>query len=149
MDIQDIITAFSNGENLVNVMGKIYVLIGIQEHRHSKNILSIMNPDSGKKHVCRPDQVESVLGRIDIAKLPFKVRVLGPLGRDGFIQSPLILPDGTEVRPGEEVSLWNHVPVVYLGVNPRNRRNPIMYSTGDGRIYGGPRLMFVNWARKG
>ena len=83
MDLEEIITDFTNGENLVNVMGKIYVLVGIEEHRRSKNILNLMNIDTGKKHVCRPDQVESVLGRIDIAKLPFKIRVMGPLGRDG------------------------------------------------------------------
>jgi len=149
MDLQEILSAFTQGENLVNVLGKIYVLVGVEEHRRSKYILNLMNPDSGKKHVCRPDQMESVLGRIDIAKLPFKIRVMGPLGKDGYIQCPLILPDGAEVHPGEMVSIWNHVLVVYLGVNPRNRRNPIMYSTGDGRVYSGPRLMFINWARKG
>jgi len=149
MNLQEIISAFTRGENLVNVIGKIYVLVRIEECRRSKNILDLMNPDTGKKHVCRPDQVGSVLGRIDIAKLPFKVRVIGPLVRDGYIQCPLILPDGAEVHPGELVSIWNHVHVVYLGVNPRNKRTPIMYSTEDGRVYSGPRLMFINWARKG
>lgn len=149
MDLQEILSAFSMGENLVAVMGKVYALVGIEEHRRSKNILDLMNIDTGKKRTCRPDQVGSVLGKIDISKLPFKIRVLGPLGRDGYIQCPLILPDGAEVHPGELVSMWNHVLVVYLGVNPRNRRNPIMYSTADGRIYSGPRMMFIDWARKG
>jgi len=149
MDLQAITAAFADGENLVNVMGKIYVLVGIVDHHRPMNKLNLMDPNSGKKHTCSPDKVESVLGRIDIAKLPFKVRVLGPLSKDGYIQAPLVLPDGAEVHPGDTVTMWNHVLVVYLGVNPRNRRNPIMYSTADGRVYSGPRLMFISWARKG
>jgi len=132
MDLQEILSAFSKGDNLVAVMGKVYALVGIEEHRRSKNILDLMNIETGKKHTCRPDQVGNILDRIDISKLPFKIRILGPLGKDGYIQCPLILPDGAEVHPGELVSMRNYVLVVYLGVNPRNRRNPIMYSTAEG-----------------
>ena len=149
MDLQEITKAFSAGENLINVMGKIYVLVGIEGKRRPRNLLDLMDPNSGKRHTCSPDKVESVLGRIDVAKLPFKIRVLGHLSREGYIQGPLILPDGSEVHPGEQVTMWNHVQVVYLGVNPRNRTNPIMYSTQDGQVFSGPRLMFVSWAKKG
>lgn len=149
MDLEEIRASFAEGENLVNVRGKIFVLVSIEENRRARNKLFLMDPNSGKRHVCSTDKVESVLGRIDIAKLPFKVRVLGPLGLNGFIQAPLILPDGSQVFPGEPVTMWNHVVVIYRGVNTRNRRNPIMYSTADGRTYSGPRLMFISWARKG
>jgi hypothetical protein len=149
MEQEAIGIAFAHGENLVNVLGRIFVLVGIESHRRPRNSLFLMDPHSGKRRTCSPDQVESVLGRIDIAKLPFKVRVLGPLAWNGHIQAPLILPDGSEVRPGEKVWLWNHVLVVYQGVNPRNRINPIIYRTEDGQTRTGPRAMFVAWAREG
>jgi len=149
MNPEDIISAFAQGDNLVNVLGRIYVMVGIHEHHRPRNWLDLMDMNSGKKYTCSPEKVESVLGRIDINRLPFRVRVLGPLSREGYIQAPLPLPDGTEVQPGDPVTIWNHVEVVYLGVQPRNRRNPIMYATPDGRIFSGPRAMFISWARKG
>ncbi len=149
MDIQQIRAAYGQGENLVNVMGKIYVMVGIDEHRRPTNKLELMDLHSGKRRTCSPDKIESVLGRVDVAKLPFRVRVLGPLSPEGYIQTPLVLPDGAEVQPGEPVTLWNDVQVVYLGVNPRNPRNPIMYATADGRTWSGPRVMFVSWAHQG
>jgi len=149
MDIQQIRDAFGQGENLVNVMGRIYVLVGIDDHRRPRNALDLMEIQSGKRRTCSADKVESVLGRIEVAKLPCRVRVLGPLSPEGYIRTPLVLPDGAEVQPGEPVTMWNDVQVVYLGVNTQNRRNPIMYSTQDGRIYSGPRVMFIAWARRG